>query len=213
LALEAELLVREGDLAAAADTYDKALDLEMVGRFAVRAYQIRRQAGLPDPVESLVRFLEVRPLDSTMRFFLADAYGNLGEIGKANDQYEQVLEQDPDNFIAANNLAWNYFQAGDNRAETLARRAYEIRPENGAVADTLGWILVKNGNLEEGISTLRSAVDLSNGRIDVRYHLAAALAEAGEKEEARSILRELLQSGEAFEDKQAAQALLTSLES
>jgi putative PEP-CTERM system TPR-repeat lipoprotein len=212
LALQAEFLVRGGDLVAAAETYDKALDLAMVGRFAVRAYQIRRQAGLADQVEPLLRFLEVRPLDSAMRLFLADAYNNLGQIDNANDQYDEVLRQDPNNFIAANNLAWNYFQSGDNRAESLARRAFELRPDSGVVADTLGSILVRSGNLEEGISTLRSAVELSDGRIEIRYHLAAALAKAGEVEEARAILRELLQSGEVFADKQAAEALLAGLE-
>ena len=211
LALQAEILARQGDLQAAISTYDAVLDKEVVARYAVRAYQMRKQAGIANQVAPLVRFLDERPLDSTMRNFLADAYNNLGETGNANRQYEQVLEQEPDNYIAANNLAWNYFVTDDDRAEAMARRAYELRPDSGAVADTLGWILVKKGELEEGISTLRSAVELSEGRAAIRYHLAAALVESGEADEARQILEEIVNSDESFADKDAAKALLENL--
>jgi putative PEP-CTERM system TPR-repeat lipoprotein len=212
-ALQAELLAKQGNPAAAADAYDVGLGIEMIDRFAVRAYQMRQRAGLADQVEPLVKYLETRPLDSNIRIYLAQAYKNLDETADAIAQLEQVLAQHPDNYVAANNLAWNYFEAGDDRAEALARRAFELRPDSDAVADTLGWILTKNGNLDEGIPVLRSAVELSNGRVEIRYHLASALAEAGKKEEAREILKELLQSGEAFEDQEAARALLASLES
>ncbi|MDZ7644748.1 MAG: tetratricopeptide repeat protein [Woeseiaceae bacterium] len=81
-----------------------------------------------------------------------------------------MLRQNPDNFTALNNLAWLYFTSGDSRAEALARRAYEAAPDNGSVADTLGWILVSNGSLDEGVDLLRRAVELSDGRATIRYH-------------------------------------------
>jgi putative PEP-CTERM system TPR-repeat lipoprotein len=212
-ALEAELLAQQGDLLGAASAYDQALAFEMSDRWAIRAYQVRSQAGVADPVEPLRNYLETRPLDSNMRLYLAEAYQNLEEVGNANTQYEQVLAQEPENFVATNNLAWNYFTSGDARAEEVARRAYELRPDSGAVVDTLGWILVRKGSLEEGVALLRSAVELENAAPDVRYHLAAALAESGDKEEARSILEELLESGESFENKDAAESLFADLQS
>ena len=100
---------------------------------------------------------------------------------------------------------------GDPRAEQLARRAYELRPDSSAVTDTLGWILVKKGNLGEGVALLRKAAGLEGATPDVRYHLAAALAESGEKNEARSILEALLESEESFASKGEAESLLAEL--
>jgi putative PEP-CTERM system TPR-repeat lipoprotein len=209
--LEAELLVRKGDLPGAAEAYDKALDMEITDRYAIRAYQVRNQLGTADQVEPLNKFLEIRPLDSAMRVYLAQAYMNIDEIGNANTQYERVLELEPDNFIAVNNLAWNYFTNGDARAEQFARRAYELRPENDSVIDTLGWILVQKGDFEKGIPLLRTAVELGDNRPDVRFHLAAALAESGEKDEARLILEDLLESAGSFSNRDAAESLLIGL--
>ena len=122
-----------------------------------------------------------------------------------------MLAQEPDNYIAMNNLAWNYAMGGDSRAEGMARRAYELRPDNSSVVDTLGWILVKNGSLEDGIVMLRNAIELEGSSSETRFHLAAGLASAGQAAEAKTILQELLASDEAFSSRQEAESLLESL--
>lgn len=209
--LEAELLAQRGDLPGAANAYDKALDIEMTRRYAIRAYQVRNQLGTADQVEPLNRFLEVRPLDTDMRNYLAHAYKNTGETGNANAQYERVLAQEPENFIAANNLAWNYFESGDSRAEEMARRAYVVRPDIGSIVDTLGWILVKKGSLEEGIAMLRNASELGSGQPDIRFHLAAGLVAAGQTTEAKTILQEILAIEDEFSSRDEAESLVKSL--
>lgn len=210
-ALQAEIEVLSGDLVKAARSFDRVLDMELNQRVAVRAYQVRNEAGIDNPVEPLERYLESRPLDTNMRVYLAQAHQTRGEAVDANAQYERVLADDPDNFVAANNLAWSYFEQGDSRAEEAARRAYEIEPNSGAVADTLGWILVEKGSLEEGIDILQRAYELSEGRPEIRYHLAAALAKDGQVGSARNMLQELLESGLEFPSREAAEKLLSSL--
>ena len=210
-ALEAELLAQQGDLSGASNTYDKALEIETSARYAIRAYQIRNRLGTADTVEPLIKFLEDRPLDGNMRNYLANAYIDLGEIDNANSQYERVLAQDPENFVAINNLAWNYLMKGDARAEGLARRAYDLRPDSSAVVDTLGWALVKKGSLEEGIAMLRNASELGSNQPDVRFHLAVGLVAAGQTTEAKSILKEILATGGDFSSRQEAESLAKTL--
>lgn len=141
----------------------------------------------------------------------------------ARESYTQVLEPivnvqnsqryaaEPDNFVAANNLAWNYFESGDPRAEEAARRAYAMQPDNAAVVDTLGWILIKNGALQEGTAMLRNAVELDNGRPEIRFHLAAGLAVSGEAVEARNVLQQILAAKVEFASRREAQELLATL--
>lgn len=211
VALEAELFARNGEVKKAAATYDRALLIELTNQFAVRAHQLRREGGVKNAVEPLLRVLEQRPLESTIRLVLAQDYQNSGQLSKATREYESVFRLQPDNFLAANNLAWNYFQSNDPRAEDTARRAYEIQPENSSVVDTLGWILVKKGSLQDGLAMLRRAEKLGDGRAEIRYHLAVGLAASGEVEEAKSILQEILSTKSDFGSKRQAQELLSTL--
>lgn len=58
------------------------------------------------------------------------------------------------------------------RAEVLARRASARRPEDADIADTLGWVLCRDGRTEAGLIELRRAVVLSSSQDDViREHV------------------------------------------
>ncbi|HEX2138443.1 MAG TPA: XrtA/PEP-CTERM system TPR-repeat protein PrsT, partial [Woeseiaceae bacterium] len=211
-ALEAELLAAAKQYESAAAIYDKALSLRPEDpRLVMRAYRVRNTGRMADRTKPLADYLQRRPLDADIRVVVAQDYQQRGDSERAISEYEQVLATDPDNFVALNNLAWEYFQTGDPRAEETARRALAQSPENGSVADTLGWIQVKAGKLEEAIPNLRKAVEFSGGNPEVRYHLAAGLAAAGKSAEARQILQETLAAGAQFTSRAEAEQLLESL--
>ena len=113
--------------------------------------------------------------------------------------------------LALNNLAWLYFEEGDSRAVGLAERAYNRAPERAEIIDTYGWLLIKSGRLEKGLSLLEKAAKRSPENGDIRYHLAAGLAEVGEQSRARRELTALLDSGKEFSEKAAARTLLNNL--
>lgn len=210
-ALLGELLSRAGNHVAASVAYDDALNLENSRANAIRATQVRNQAKMPDSTEPLVAYLQQRPLDSEARIYLAQAYQSEGMLEEAKAQYANIIEHSPDNFVALNNLAWIYHQTDDLRAETMARRAFHLRPKNGSVVDTLGWILASKGEYKDGIGYLRDAVKLEDGRVEVRYHLAAALAASGSAGEARDILQDILSIQRNFASREEAQTLLSTL--
>ena len=211
-ALEGELLASRQDYSGAAAAYEQALALRPGDRrLALRAFRARAQVGLSDAAAPLRSYLNGQPDDTGVRLVLAQHYQTSGDGQRAISEYERILESEPENFVALNNLAWEYAQTGNPRAESIARRAWELRPDNGSVADTLGWIQVQNGNLEEGIPMLRRAVELSSGRAQVKYHLAAALASVGEPAEARRLLEEILESDAEFSSRAEARELLASL--
>lgn len=211
VALEAELLATAEQYNEAARVYDKALSLRPDDRqLAIRAFQVRSSGGLEKPEAPLVNYLLARPLDAELRLVVAQSHQARGERGQAIREYEQVLAGAPDNYVALNNLAWSYFETGDPRAEEIARRAYEQSPQDASVADTLGWIQVKKGNLAEGLPMLQKAVEYSDNP-EIRYHLAAGLAASGDKAGARRILQHLLSGKERFPSRQGAEELLGSL--
>ena len=210
-AVEGELHVRAGDLESASKAYDTALDIDPNRIHALRSYNLKSRMGGADWEQPLQNFLEKRPLDAGVRMVLASALDQAGEGARAIAEFERVVADEPDNAVALNNLAWDYFVAGDSRAEATARRAYEIAPDIGSIADTLGWILLQNGSIEDGVELLRDAVQLTSSSPEVRYHLAVGLSKAGQIEEARRTLEEILASDENFASRDEARNLLAQL--
>ncbi|MDH3431628.1 MAG: PEP-CTERM system TPR-repeat protein PrsT [Gammaproteobacteria bacterium] len=210
-AFEGETHVIDGNLPLADGAYEKALELGPVKSFALRSYQIKRQLGGTDAERPLVEFLEARPLDNEVRILLAEAYTQTENLSKSIATYERVVSEEPANAIALNNLAWNYYLVDDPRAIETAQRAHDAMPDNGAIVDTLGWIMVQRGSVEDGERLLREAVEMEGGRAEIRYHHAVALAKLGRKEEARSSLEQVLAGDDEFASRSAAEKLLAEL--
>jgi TPR repeat protein len=91
------------------------------------------------------------------------------------------------------------------RAVELARASYAKRKQY-FIADTLGWALVRNGQAEDAIEPLRSAVD-EPGKYNAicGYHLAVALACTGKAAEATAELDRALKTDRSYEGRAAAE--------
>lgn len=209
--LEGELLAGRKLYQQAADAYDAALDRNNDRDTAVRAFRLRVLADTNDPYTPLLNYLAIRPANNEVRLILAQGYEVGGSADKAIAEYEIVVQSSPDNLVALNNLAWVYMIKGDSRAEDTAQRAYDLAPDNGTVVDTLGWIILRSGSVEDGVDLLRKAVELANGRPEVRYHLAAGLLKMGQVDEARGMLEEILATDEVFASREDAEELLHRL--
>ena len=124
----------------------------------------------------------------------------------------QLLAAQPDDPTILNNLAWLYQQTGNlPKARELAERAIGLAPANGQVADTLGWILLAQGDAEKALIHLEAASTAIPGDAEINYHFAVALGRAGRTADARAILERVLGSGAAFTGKAEAEKLLEDL--
>ena len=93
--------------------------------------------------------------------------------GKAEDAlktYEQILTKNQNDVITLNNAAWLYSQNKNPRASILAKRAYQLAPNNGAIADTYGWILFNNGEKSQGKALIEQAMKLLPNDPSVKEH-------------------------------------------
>ncbi len=129
---------------------------------------------------------------------------------EAETNLTAVLAKRPSDPIAMNNLAWVYQVKGDPRARTMAQRAY-LQAPTAETADTLGWIMVKGGDAKSAVPLLRQSSAQRPNDLAVKYHLAAALKEVGERDEAVKILQPLVGGRDDFDDKPAARKLLEEL--
>jgi putative PEP-CTERM system TPR-repeat lipoprotein len=210
--LQGDVLMAQKQFAPALKAYERALAINNTGLLAVKAHQALNAGGNAKEAEArLVQWLQDQPSDVGARAYLAQTYIRAGQNKQAIAQYELISASDPKDVRALNNLAWLYQQEKDPRALATAERAYQLKPDNPEIMDTLGWILVDEGKTARGLELLQKAAEKAPASTAIRYHWAAALAKSGDSTRARRELADLLTNNKTFPQRQEAQALLRQL--
>lgn len=126
-------------------------------------------------------------------------YKRTNELEKAIAVYERLLKMHPDFDIAANNLANAYLELGGDtnlqKAEKVANRFRQS--SNPVYIDTLGWIYVQQGNIDEGLSLLRRAASKLPNEAEVQYHLGVAFSKAGKNRMAKKKIEKAVELSES----------------
>jgi len=151
------------------------------------------------------------PKDMTARNYAAEIYLNAGRNRDAIVQYETILKTTPNSALALNNLADLYQKEKDARALATAEQALKLAPDHPGIMDTLGWILVEQGQLPRATTLLRKAVDKAPKVGVFRYHLAVALSKSGDKANANKELEAAIATGQKFPELENAKAMLKTL--
>ena len=153
---------------------------------------------------ALASWLQKYPGDVGTRLEFANFYLNQGDTARAATLYEAVLQRQPGNILAMNNLGDLLRTSNPRRASALLTKAVELAPNLPEVNDSLGWLKVQQKDAASGLTYLKRAHDLRPKDATITYHLVVALDANAKRNDARPLLKNLLASGEAFPDKQAA---------
>jgi tetratricopeptide (TPR) repeat protein len=141
---------------------------------------------------------------------LGDLRYGKGEYLPALKWYEEALKRSPDNVPAMNNIALLIADHGYEleRAADLAARLYTRYPKDPAVVDTMGWVLFKQGKLDQALPLLRFAATGAPNNPVHRYHYGAALLKVGQTAAGRKELETALRISGNFDGVDKARALL-----
>ena len=175
--LEADTLAANGKYTEAMAAYQAALEQDFDRGVLMRFVVTRRTAGVPEPAKPLLDRVARYPKDVTLRLLLANYYMASGEHAAATGEYRRVLELQPANALALNNLAWLLFEGRTgtlDEAIALARRARVIEPQSPQVLDTLGWLLHNAGKGAEAVEVLSQAASLAPQDPGIGAHLSEA---------------------------------------
>lgn len=169
-----------------------------------------RLGRFDDMRTTMQHWLDTHPTDLRVRAELAQVDIATKRLDEAAENLRMVLDERPHDPVALNNLAWIYQQQNDPRALELARQAYVLAP-NAQNTDTLGWILTNAGHADLGALLLHQADVESQGAPSTRFHLAVALKNLGQRDEAIRLLTPLAADKRAFPEKADARQLLETL--
>jgi tetratricopeptide (TPR) repeat protein len=104
-----------------------------------------------------------------------------------------ILQLDPDNANALNALGYTLADHGVriDEAQKYVERAYELKPNDPAIIDSMGWVHFRLGNYAEAETFLRKALDMLDDA-EIIGHLGEILWAQGNEDEARELLLEAL---------------------
>jgi putative PEP-CTERM system TPR-repeat lipoprotein len=210
--LEGDTANARKDYPAALAAYERAHKLAPSGALLVRQFQtLTASQRVEEGEKRVIAWLTSHPEDSSTRAALAESLLKRGQNKAATEQYLILNKSNPGNLVILNNLAWALSEARDPRAREFAEQAYKIKPDDAAVMDTLGWILVQDGQVARGLGFLQQALSKAPDSADIQWHLAYALNANGDKARARHELKLLLDRRVRFSAENKAQALYQQL--
>ncbi|MDU0353565.1 tetratricopeptide repeat protein [Paraglaciecola aquimarina] len=119
----------------------------------------------------LEEHLEKQPNDQAARMLLAEK--NIGtDVTSAIAQYEQAVAQNPNNYIAFNNLAYLHLKAGQlKKAKEYGEQAVSLQPDNSAALDTLARVLFTDREFDKALELYERAITdaMKNEEIYLNY--------------------------------------------
>jgi cellulose synthase operon protein C len=166
------------------------------GVVEVKVYATMTNGGKPTAAELDVdKWLQDHPKDVVVRNYLAESALRRHDYKTAAKHYQAIAALQPDNALIINNLAYVAGELGDPKALSYAEKATALAPGSPETLDTLGMLLVKTGDVTQGLAKLQKAAELAPNKSDIRLHLAKTLIKAGDKAAARKELEALAQAG------------------
>ncbi len=123
--------------------------------------------------------IAISDTNTALIFRLGIIQDKSGEREACIESMKRVIELEPTNANALNYLGYTYAEMGENlaMAEELVSRALVIKPEDGFITDSLGWIYYKKGLISKAVATLEKAADLTEFDPVITEHLGDAYRE------------------------------------
>ena len=111
----------------------------------------------------------------------------IGAWSDAEADFKSALAIEPEQPLVLNYLGYSWIDRGENLEEgtAMVRRAAELRPDDGFIADSVGWAAYRTGNLEEAVRELERAILIEPLDPTINEHLGDIYWLVGRKLEAR----------------------------
>ncbi len=146
---------------------------------AIAAYEALIQVG--PSLNAKPEFL------NTCRFSLSAIYVHIENFDKGEKILEDILEKDPENTQANNDLGYLWADRGKNleRSKLMIEKALAAEPDNAAYLDSMGWVQFRLGIYSDAKEHLLKAVkDPKRQDATIWDHLGDVYEKLGDREQA-----------------------------
>lgn len=151
------------------------------------------------------RVIDYRPDEEEPVLGKAELLLRMGRLEDAIDEYREAVRRWPDSAYTLNALGYTLADRTDryDEAGELIEKAMEIEPDSGAIIDSWGWVLYRQGKLDQALVQLRRAYDILKDP-EVAAHIVEVLWKLGRTDEAK---RELEEAEKLFPESELLQQI------
>ncbi len=206
----AAIFEQRGDLERALAQAQIALEAEPTRPLEFYVARLRSKTG---DLEGAIAMLEARlaetPDDDDLLYNIGMLYGEAGRFDDALRYMHLSIEKNPDNASALNYIGYTWAERGErlDEAESLITRARDLRPDDGYITDSLGWVyymralpLLEGSDpaegrqlLHEALRTLKRAAELTGGDPVISEHIGDVYLLLDDKPKALERYREAIE--------------------
>lgn len=117
----------------------------------------------------------------------------MDKVAQLERDLRRILVDNPDHVDALNALGYTLADRTDrlDAALALIERALQLRPDDPAILDSMGWVLYRKGRPEAAENYLRRALE-QGFDAEIAAHLGEVLWSLGRRDEAREVWRHAL---------------------
>lgn len=147
-----------------------------------------------EALEAASGALEEYPENLQIRYARAMLFDAMEQPANAETDLRHIVENDPDNAVALNALGYILTAQTDRLKEARGyiEQALTLDPENPAILDSMGWVLLQEGQIEPALNYLSRAW-AAYPDPEVAAHYGEALWMSGAEEQAQIIWKEGLE--------------------
>ena len=189
----AEVLRSGGRIDAAIEVLDALArsHAELPQVFANQGDTLRQAGRYDEAAKAYSRAIELYSDDDPAKWFVYYTRGicehKTDNWPAAEADFREALALQPDHPQILNYLGYSLVERGEKLDEALGmlETAAAARPDNGAIIDSLGWVLFQLGRYDEAVALLESAAELEPVDAVVNDHLGDVYWAVGREIEAR----------------------------
>lgn len=192
----ASIRAQRGEIAAAREQLQQ-LRVQYPGQsitlYLIEAELLRDQQQREEAIEVLGVALAADPDHPDLLYARAMLAVALDRLDVLEADLRRILIRDPDHADALNALGYTLADRTDrlDEAHRFIERALQLRPEEPAVLDSMGWVLYRMGDAAAAEPYLRRALDKLFDA-EIAAHLGEVLWELGRHDEARLVWQRAL---------------------
>ena len=190
----AKIMVDQGELQATANHFielrkshkDRMAELYAAEVGVLMSVQQHQRA-----IDVLDEAVALFPDNIPLRYNRALLYEKADKIELTEADLRHILTLDADNVLALNALGYFLASYTERYQEALemVEKALELRPDDPAIMDSMGWVMFHLGNYEQALDYLRKALaKMPDG--EIAAHLGEVLWTMGDTQAAEKVWRQ-----------------------
>lgn len=172
----------------------------LYGLKAVACLQLEKYTETLDVLDEGDQYLlDNKPLKIQFDLYRAEANYKLNKVDEAFKAFDEVINLDPENWMAMNNYAYYLSLRNENldKAEQLSSKAVRANPDNPTYLDTYAWVLFMQKDFKLAKFYMETAIKNGGDKNGViMEHYGDILYMLGDKENAMVQWKKALEAGD-----------------